>query len=70
MASVNAGKTAPKSVSGPGRTSFVYGSRPPSLKAQQPGSLTIKPQPGSTTQYGKTSVAGAGFGNTGMTGES
>lgn len=70
MATVRTGKTSVKSVGGPGRTSFVLGSRPTSLRAQQPGSLRIRPEPGET-QYGKQpSVAGASFGNTAMTGES
>jgi hypothetical protein len=80
MPSVRMGKTAVRGPTAQSRPSFVLGSRPPSLRAQPPGSLTIKPQPGSTTQYGKQ--AGQpnfgkqptpppfGFGNTALTGES
>ena len=66
-----AGKSIKRAASVPSRTPFVLGSRPPDLRAPPPGSMTIKPQPGSTTQYGKTPPAAPiGMATpTGMTGE-
>jgi hypothetical protein len=59
-------------VSAPSHASFVLGSRPPALRNPR-----IKPAVG-VTQYGKQlasqsgvpNVSGAGFGDTGQTGES
>lgn len=52
--SIKGGGKIKRAASVPGRTPFVLGSRPPDLRAPPVGGMNIKPQPGSTTQYGKT----------------